>query len=465
MRLIELKSENFKRLKAVRLAPDKSVTPIVGRNGQGKTSVIDSISAALGGAAEAPAMPIRKGQESAEVIVDLGDIKVRRRWTAKGSTLEVFSPDGAKYPGPQAVLDKLIGKLSFDPLEFSRLPAKAQAKTLAEFAGVDLEDFANKRRAVFDDRTAVNKQLKAAKAQLDGMPEVEAPDEEVSVASLIADYDAHKANNDEADDLENEAIAQAELLEDAKKKLVEVNAGPAKVAAHFDAKIAELKQQLLAAEKDKSDAIYAAEQVIAHVESEIKSRQDVVSEAQTAAKRAARIDLAASKAAITNAETTNAAVRQRKARIAKADEVKKLEEQAERLTARIEFADNGLAKIIAESALPIPGLTMSADGVMLNGVPFADCSGAEKLRASVAVAIAINPKLKLMLIRDGSLLDADGMAMLAEMAEKADAQVLIERVQNGTEVGVTIEDGEIVDAAMVVTPAKQVTAEPATVSA
>ena len=54
-------------------------------------------------------------------------------------------------------------------------------------------------------------------------------------------------------------------------------------------------------------------------------------------------------------------------------------------------------------------------------------------------------ELRLMLIRDGSLLDADGMKLLADMAESAGAQVLIERVQTGSEVGVEIADGEVVE--------------------
>ena len=69
--------------------------------------------------------------------------------------------------------------------------------------------------------------------------------------------------------------------------------------------------------------------------------------------------------------------------------------------------------------------------------------GAEKLRVSVAMGLAMNPKLNVLLIRDGSLLDADNLEMVARMAEVADAQVWIERVGDGAECQVIIENGKI----------------------
>ena len=102
---------------------------------------------------------------------------------------------------------------------------------------------------------------------------------------------------------------------------------------------------------------------------------------------------------------------------------------------------------MAEADFPIPGLAFDADGVTFNGIPFAQCSSAERLRVSVAMGIALNPKLKVLLIRDGSLLDDNNLAMIAEAAKEADAQVWIERVSKGEECSVIIEDGEVANTA------------------
>jgi len=55
----------------------------------------------------------------------------------------------------------------------------------------------------------------------------------------------------------------------------------------------------------------------------------------------------------------------------------------------------------------------------------------------------MNPKLKVLLIRDGSLLDATSLKLVAQMAAEAEGQVWIERVGDGAECSVVIEDGKV----------------------
>lgn len=99
--------------RAVRIAPSPSGAVVIkGENGAGKSSVLDSIAYALGGEKLCPPQVIRKGARSATVRVDVGDLVVTRKWTAGGSRLEVV---GTKYQSPQAILDRLVGSLSFDP--------------------------------------------------------------------------------------------------------------------------------------------------------------------------------------------------------------------------------------------------------------------------------------------------------------------------------------------------------------
>ncbi|MEI6494263.1 MAG: hypothetical protein WCO94_17085, partial [Verrucomicrobiota bacterium] len=74
---------------------------------------------------------------------------------------------------------------------------------------------------------------------------------------------------------------------------------------------------------------------------------------------------------------------------------------------------------------------------------FSQCSAAEQMRVSMAVALAMNPSLRVCLIRDGSLLDSDSLEIIREMAEAADAQVWLERVSEGADCQVIIEDGAI----------------------
>jgi len=98
---------------------------------------------------------------------------------------------------------------------------------------------------------------------------------------------------------------------------------------------------------------------------------------------------------------------------------------------------------LSEAKFPVAGLSFDESGVTFNGLPFAQSSGAEQLRASVAIAMAMNPKLKVLLCRDGSLLDDDSLALLSQIVEDNGYQLWLERVGTGAECSVIIEDGAV----------------------
>ena len=60
------------------------------------------------------------------------------------------------------------------------------------------------------------------------------------------------------------------------------------------------------------------------------------------------------------------------------------------------------------------GLALGNGEVLLNGLPLSQASGAEQLRLSMAIAMAGNPKLRVLRIKEGSLLDDDNLALLRD---------------------------------------------------
>jgi hypothetical protein len=85
-------------------------------------------------------------------------------------------------------------------------------------------------------------------------------------------------------------------------------------------------------------------------------------------------------------------------------------------------------------------------GVTLDGLPFDQASGAQRIRTSVAIGGALNPGLRATLIKDGSGVDKDSLALLTQEAEKADLQVILETIST-TGDGILIVDGEVEGAA------------------
>jgi len=156
------------------------------------------------------------------------------------------------------------------------------------------------------------------------------------------------------------------------------------------------------------------------------------------------VDTAAIRARISEADALAAKVRDNEARAAADAEAARLKAQSDALTAKILALDGERRARIAACAFPVPGLSLGDQGLTLDGLPFEQASSAQRLR--VALALAANPKLRVVLIRDGSLLDSDSLALIGEMAAADDAQLWVEVVEDepSGRAAIHIVDGEVV---------------------
>src|SRR3989304_7739112 len=85
MKILKLTAENVKKLRAVEITPTGELVEITGRNGAGKSSVLDAIWWALAGTKHIQAVPIRKGATKARIRLDLGELIVERGFTPAGA--------------------------------------------------------------------------------------------------------------------------------------------------------------------------------------------------------------------------------------------------------------------------------------------------------------------------------------------------------------------------------------------
>lgn len=417
MRITELRAENVKRLHAVEIKPDGATVVIGGRNGQGKSSVLDSIFWALGGAGNMPGKPVRDGEAEASITIRLDatpNLIVTRKIKAEGGTsLEIRQIDEngvtMKVSSPQKLLDSLCSAVAFDPLAFTRLRPQQQAETLRKLIGLDFSALDAKEKEAFDNRTAESRELKAMQARYDVMPQyAEAPAKEVSVAELSQKLEAAQQHNASLAKLRSDECYYKQLVRD------------------YGDQVIELREQLEEAEKHYAGAQKTLAKLTADADAMGGSRETapILSE-------------------IRDAEQVNARVRANAARADLGKSVAKRAQWVESLTKQVENCRDQRTQRLAEADWPVDGLGFSADGVTFNNLPFEQCSSAEKLRISTAIGFAQNPKLKVLLIQDGSLLDDESMAEVARLAEAHDGQVWIERVGDGAECSVVIEDGSV----------------------
>jgi hypothetical protein len=146
-------------------------------------------------------------------------------------------------------------------------------------------------------------------------------------------------------------------------------------------------------------------------------------------------------------DANNAKYRQAQRRAQVAKELADKQAEYKGLTEELQEIEARRAQMMADAKFPVPELSFGDDGVLVKGVPFAQASAAEQLRVSVAMGMALNPKLKVLLVRDGSLLDAKSLQLLADMAEANESQVWLERVGDADAAAVVIEDGQVAEKA------------------
>lgn len=412
MKILKLSAENVKRLQVVEITPKGALVEIAGKNGNGKTSVLDSIYWALAGGKAVQEKPIRDGQERAVIEVTLGDgetvsLIVERTFTAQNSYLTVKTPDGAKYPKPQQMLEDLLGALTFDPLLFMRAKPQEQFEILRRLVTleVDLDALAKERAALFAERTEANRQVQTLRARLQESADL-APQNAVDVRLLMDRLDQISAHNAE--------VRQAE----------EILSRQVKATADAAAKVRDL-EAALAHEREKLRKHEAELQLI---------RERGVPEA---------IDPGPIKQEIALATERNRAADLWARRVRDEEEYGEAVRLVEDIESAMEAIDRRRQGALERAEMPVPGLSLGDGSVTFNGLPIEQASDAEQLKVSTAIAAALNPKLRVIRIRDGSLLDDDAMAWLAEFAAKSDMQIWIERVGEGSPGAIVMEDGHV----------------------
>lgn len=408
MKIVELRAENVKRLKAVDITPDGTLQVIGGKNAQGKSSVLDAIWLALGGgkASKETPLPIRDGEEKASVRLDLGDLVITRSWTQKGTTLKVENTEGASFKSPQGMLDGLVGRLSFDPLAFTRLSPKEQQAALLDLVdlGINLDAHAKERQAIYDERAEIGRQGKAIG---DVVVDDDLPDLERSAQDFIARIREAEAQNRRADGAANAYEATTREVEQA------------------EARVDALREQLNEAE----GILYAASQ---RAEMQLKALETFV-----------KVDISPLEDELEGVEELNQRIRANNAARTQAVRKAELRDQYQALTDRLTELDEQKNQALQAAKFPIAGLAFNDDGPTYQGVPLSQASSAEQIRVSLAMGMALNPKLRVLMIKDGSLLDEDSMAAIHEQVKEGDFQLWIEVVNPDADNAVIIEDGQV----------------------
>ena len=447
--IISLTISNVKKITAAKITLDENqrIVIISGENGAGKSSVLDSIEMALAGKSTIPSKPVRDGKETARIVLETEKLIITRTFAGGNNYLKCENKEGFRTSSPQTLLDSMIALIGFDPLQFANMKSTDQGQQLLKIfpTKINLAENANYQKGTYQERTDVNRDHKNLVAQIGSIPVFPdaLPTIEVSVSALSQRSVELREELNEIHKLQQQFRAeQHQAVLD--KKNVDI----------IEESIVKLHVQLKQAKKFLANR---EAKVKALQEKEVRPTADIEKEIDSIDK------------GIQSAETVNATIRLKADIEKKKIAAKALEDKSAELTAKLEKLEKQRSDALHEAKFPVEGLSIDVNGnVILNGVPFDQASTAQKLIVGIAIAAASPNKLRVCLIRDGSLLDSKSMKVVAEMAAAKDIQIWMERVEDSSPVAVQIVDGSNIgatDAPEVEAPEEKSKATPSSAAA
>lgn len=410
--------ENVKRVKAVRLEPSATgLTIIGGRNGQGKTSVLDALAWALGGNKMAPTQARREGSVSdPKLHIELSNGIIVER-AGKNSTLKVLDPAGKK--SGQKLLDSFIDQLALNLPRFLQATPAEKGKTLLQIIGVgdELLKLEQEEATLYSRRTEIGRiadQKKKYAAEMEYHPDL--PKEPVSAAELIAKQQEILKHNAENQRLRENASIIEQDLEAAKERL-----------AQAEKDVAILTEKLEIAQKSALDlhdeSTEALEKNIAEVD-EIN--------------RKIRVNLDREKAEI---------------------DAEGFSKQYEQLSKDIEALRKAKKSLLDGADLPLPGLSVKDGELLYNGQKWDCMSGAEQLKVATAIVRKLSPECGFVFVDKLEQMDLDTLKEYGTWLEGEGLQVIGTRVSVGDECSIIIEDGYVKGASEEAVSQKETTIE------
>ncbi|MEQ7202333.1 AAA family ATPase [Lactococcus lactis] len=400
IKINKLEIENVKRVKAVSLEPTQNgLTVIGGRNGQGKTSILDSIAWALGGNKYKPSQPHREGSvlpPNLQISLSNG-LEIKR--DGKNSDLKVIDPSGQK--AGQKLLDSFVEEFALNLPKFMESSNADKARTLLQIIGVGdkLAEFEKKEQELYNERLVIGRvadQKKKFAAEMTYFSE--APKELISVSELIQEQQAILAKNAENERL----IGQRDSLKQRQTQL------DSEIARLIEEK-AKVDQQLEIAEKDALDL---------HDESTEQLEYS-----------------------ISNTEEINRKVRANLDKEKAEQDAQFEKEKYDNLSAQIDRIRLDKNQLLEDTDLPLPGLSVAEGELLYKGQRWDNMSGAEQLKVSTAIVRKLNPECGFILIDKLEQMDLDTLKEFGQWLEQEQLQAIATRVSTGDECSIIISDG------------------------
>ena len=405
-----LEVENVKRVKAVRIVPNENgLTIMAGNNNQGKTSVLDAIAFALGGAKFKPSNLAREGSNTNPYMkVELSNGIIVERGGVN-STLKVIDPTGNK--GGQGLLDSFLNELSLNIPKFIAQTSKEKARTLLEIIGVGdkLFHMDAAEEKLFTERTGIGSIQKQKENYAKELAHYsDAPSEPVSASELIKQQQEILSRNGD----NNRKRQNVSFIETQNANLLSERARLIESLKALDEKIAASNTDLEIARKSALDL---------HDESTDELENS-----------------------INNIEAINTKVRANMDREKAIDEASAYKLKYDELTAQIVKVRADKLELLNGAQLPLEGLSVENSELTYLGKKWDAMSGSQQLQVATAIVRRINPTCGFVLLDKLEQFDAVQLEEFGKWLSSEGLQAIGTRVGSSGGVNeIIIEDGYV----------------------
>lgn len=409
IKINKLEIENVKRVKAVKMEPSKNgLTVIGGKNNQGKTSVLDAITWALGGERYKPTMAKRNGSvtDPALKVVLSNGLVVERK--GKNSSLKVTDPNGQK--GGQQLLNEFVEELALNLPKFMQATGKEKANTLLQIIGVgdQLQALEQQEKEVYNERLLIGRDADRKKKFADEQSYYpDAPKELVSASELIRQQQEILARNGENAQKRNK-VQQYEY------QVSTLTDEVARIRQQLQMKEQELNEATTNLSIAKTDAMTLIDESTEELEQNIA-----------------------------NIEAINVKVRANLDKEKAEEDAKEYQRKYDEYTIHISQIRQQKMDLLNNASLPLPDLSVQDGEITYKGQMWDNISGSDQLKVATAIVRKLNPKCGFVLLDKLEQMDLDTMSEFGRWLEEQGLQAIATRVSTGDECSIVIEDGYV----------------------
>lgn len=464
MKIVKLKIKNLFGIQEYE-AGDKSVE-LIGKNGTGKTSVIDAIRLALTNKSDREYI-VRNGETEGEILIETDNgLKIHRKPRTQQADYKSIKKNGAEVASPETFLKDIFTPLQLNPVEFMQMNKREQnsivldmieypwnLQTIKDWFGelvpdIDYEqnilqvlnDIQSEKGFYYRTRQDINRDIRNKNAMVTEIGE-EVPE----------GYQADKWEKANLSDIytrierirkENETIEKAQRLNenrDSKVRKFEADKEIAIAALdrefdtrsnQIDKDIESLKAQIKALEIEKNGLTEKKQDKLSVIKNEYKAniaKYDAEVEEYQEYANAEPKNYSNLQEEAENTEKMKSHVNEYRRMVSLQEDVEDLQEKAETLTRKIEKARALPGEILETATIPIKGLTVK-DGIpLINGLPISNLSDGQKLDLCIDVAIQKPNGLQIILIDGVEKLSTELRAKVYEKCKSKGLQFIATR--------------------------------------